>query len=471
MTNVMDHRQGVGQPLGEMKARSLSPLRVLQTPAAAAKPTDRASVEIYKPFFLAGIFCVLTVGCLLGAIALYGIGRSGSFTSPAWSPYILAHANSQLFGWVGFFVMGFALQQHAPSVGRVVLFHRLAWASLLLMAGGIALRFVAEPMLTFAREVWVPIGVFACSLQAVAVTIFIFNMFYCRHRSGGPMPWQVRYVFASLTLLFLVSIAEPFVFFFSHQAERLDSIQFIARWYPVLRETQFLGFVAMMIFGISMVKLNSCFGAGEAHEKLGKAAFCFWLLGLGMRVFGWLYAFEQGFAAGSQTMFFAGGIVLAVTSVALIFAARILEPFKETFRSHKFVRGAFTWLVLAGILLMLEPLHLTLIGAPFSHAYTGAIRHAVTVGFISQMILGFGAHVIARMNDLDETRLPSLWSVFILLNLGNTARVVLEIATDYTDHAFVPMGVTGFIELVALAIWAVHVTRPMLVRMQTAHAE
>ena len=454
-----------------MKARSLSPLRVLQSSVPAAKSSDRASVQIYKPFFLAGIICVLTVGCLLGAIALFGIGRSASFTSATWSPYILAHANSQLFGWVGFFVMGFALQQHAPSVGRAVLFHRLAWASLSLMAGGIALRFVAEPMATVAREVWVPVGVFACSLQAVAVSIFVFNMFFCRHRSGGALPWQVRFVFAALAFFLSVSVAEPFVFFKSHQPERLDSIQFIAHWYPVLREVQFLGFVAMMIFGISMVKLNSCFGVGEANARLGKTAFVFWLVGLGLRAFGWLYAFDQGFAPGSQTMFFAGGVVLALTAAALVSTTRIFEPLKETFRSHKFVRGAFAWLVLTGVLLVFEPLHLKLIGAPFSHAYTGAIRHAVTVGFISQMILGFGAHVIARMNDLDESKLTSLWSVFVLLNLGNAARVILEIGTDYTDHAFMPMGVTGFIELVALVIWASNVARPMLVRMRVAHAE
>lgn len=120
-----------------------------------------------------------------------------------------------------------------------------------------------------------------------------------------------------------------------------------------------------------------------------------------------------------------------------------------------------------------ESLHLRSIGTPFSHAYTGAIRHAVTVGFISQMILGFGSHVVARMNDLDERRLPSLWSVFILLNVGNTARVTLEIATDFTLAAYAPMGITGFVELLGLAIWAFHVARPLLISrlLKAAHAK
>ena len=122
------------------------------------------------------------------------------------------------------------------------------------------------------------------------------------------------------------------------------------------------------------------------------------------------------------------------------------------------------WLLIAGALLILEPLHLAAIGQPFSHAYIGAVRHAVTVGFISQMILGVGMHVIANMNDIPRSMQPRLWSVFALLNAGNLMRVGLEIGTDYSARSFLPMGFTGFVELLALFIWAAHVLRPMLAR-------
>lgn len=454
-----------------MSVRELQLLRVLPAGTAAPAQTDRASVRIYRPFFLAAIFCVLTVGCLLGAVALHGIGQSESYISSAWSPYILAHANSQLFGWVGFFVMGFALQQHAPTIARSGLFHRLAWASLLLMAAGIALRFVAEPLSTGYADFWVPMGVAACGLQAASVAAFIFNMGFTRHRTGAKAGWQTWFVFTSLFWLVVAGFAEPFVFWFTHQQDRLESIMFVARWYPALREAQFLGFVAMMIFGVSLVKLNSCFGAREPNAVYGRTAFVMWTTGLLLRLSGWLIAFDREFAPGSQSLHVLGGAVLTYAAVLLVLASRIFEPLSESFRSHKFVRGAFAWLLISGALLIYEPLHLKLIGAPFSHAYTGAVRHAVTVGFISQMILGFGAHVVARMNDLDERKLAGLWSVFILLNIGNAARVILEITTDFTTRAFMPMGVTGFIELVALVIWACHVAHPMLVRRQAVHAE
>ncbi|HJP84329.1 MAG TPA: hypothetical protein VJ835_12585 [Fimbriimonadaceae bacterium] len=446
-----------------MNVRDFSNLSILELSPVKAKPSDRASVEIYRPFFLAGIFSVLTVGCLLGAIALFGIGQTGTYTSATWAPFILAHANSQLFGWVGFFIMGFALQQHAPTLAKVKLYHQLAWFSLIAMGLGIALRFVAEPMVATNRTTWLPVGVAACTLQLAAVAAFVFNTSFTRHRKGGELGWQTRFVFASLFWLIVVAAAEPFVFAYSHQTNKLDSIQFIARWYPVLREAQFLGFVAMMIFGVSLVKLNSCFGFRESYASLGKAAYSIWTVGLILRMFGWLFAFDQGFVAGSQILFFAGGACIAAAGMALVVTSRVFEATKGSQRSHKFVRGAYSWLIVAALMILWDPIQLRLLGAPFSHAYTGASRHAVTVGFISQMILGFGCHVTARMNDFVESKMAPLWSAFFLLNIGNAARVGLEIASDFTPAAFAPMGITGFVELVGLGIWAYYVAGPMLV--------
>jgi hypothetical protein len=173
---------------------------------------------------------------------------------------------------------------------------------------------------------------------------------------------------------------------------------------------------------------------------------------------------------GAERLYVMGGFLLAGAAVMLVFAIRIFESLSERLPAHKFVRAAFTWLLVAGGLILLEPLHLRLTGSQFSHAYIGAIRHAVTVGFISQMILGVGMHVVARMNDLPEAAQKALWTSFVLINLGNAARVGLEIATDYSPGTFLPMGFTGFVELTGLAIWAWHVARPMIVRRRSLMA-
>lgn len=453
-----------------MERKELTMLRVISNEPKPSPGSQRASVEIYRPFFLAGLTCVLTVGCLLGSIAMLGIGKAASYTGAAWVPYIRAHANSQLFGWVGLFVIGFALQQHPPTVAKKKLFHQLAWVTLSLMAVGIALRFVAEPLVDVNRSVWMPIGIASGVLEALAVIIFLFNTTYTRYRSGQEIEWQSWFVFGSLFWLLACAVATPFVFYFTHQAQTMDSILFIATWYPVLRDAQFLGFVIMMIFGVSLVKLNSCFGARQPIAMLGKAGYFLWSIGLILHMLGWLQAFNAGFTPGSQRLYILGGILLTVGAIVVIVASRIFERLSFYLRSQKFVRAAFFWLFVAGVMIVLEPLNLAHLGVPFSHAYTGAIRHALTVGFISQMIIGISTHVISVMNDLDESKLSNLWTVFWLINIGNGLRVAMEAASDYSHAIFLPMGFTGFIELTGLTIWAFHVAKPMTARRRQGAA-
>ncbi|MFI5385345.1 MAG: NnrS family protein [Fimbriimonadales bacterium] len=453
-----------------MAVRELTPLRIVPN-RIQPESDQRASVEIYRPFFLAGILSVLTAGCTLGAVALLGIALKGSYTADVWTPYVLAHANSQLYGWVGFFVMGFALQQHAPSKSRVRLFHRLAYWSLGLMAVGIGLRFAAEPLVKSDPSLWLPVGVFSCVLQFAAVALFLANTQITRHRTGEPLNWQARFVFASLGWLLIVAAAEPFYFANTHQADPAKGILFVAQYFPPYRDAQFLGFVTMMIFGVAFTKMNSCFGARPAHERLGRAALLLWNAGLIARMLGWISYFRADMQPGASLLYTFGGVALAFSAVLLVITTRLFERLDSSFSSHKFVRGAMAWLLISGALILLEPLHLRLIGAPFSHAYAGAIRHAITVGFISQMILGVGMHVIGRMNDIPDSAQKSLWVVFVLLNLGNAGRVGLQIATDYTPRTFVPMGMTGFVELTALVIWASYVSRPMLATLRFGRAQ
>ncbi len=424
---------------------------------------EPALTFIYRPFFLSGLAAVLTAGCLLGAVALLGIAANRSYTSEGWLPYILAHANSQLFGWVGFFVMGFALQQHKPSVRWLTLFYRLAYTSLALVAIGIVLRFFAEALIAENPEVWMPVGILSAVSQAIGVTLFITNIVVTRHRTGKGLTWQTLLVFTSLLWFVLVAWVEPIYFPRSHQSGTAG-ILFVAQYFPPYREAQFLGFVTMMIFGVALAKMHECFGAKEPSRTLGLWGYGLWQAGLLVRMIGWVNQFQDGFEGIWRTLYQASGVALFAGAALLVLATRMFESVQPSFPSQKFIRGAFAWLCVAGALMVLEPFHLRAIGEPFSHAFTGAIRHAVTVGFISQMIVGVGMHVVARMNDLPPERESALWVTFVLLNVGNAARVFFEIVTDYAAAAFLPMGVTGVLELIALAWWGAYLVRVMVPR-------
>lgn len=442
-----------------MAIKEMHRLRIIPTKVVGS---SRANIEIYKPFFLAGIISVLTAGCTLGAIALFGISQQGSYTASAWTPYVLAHANSQLYGWVGFFIIGFALQQHAPRMDRLKLFHWLAWSSLVLMAVGIGLRFAAEPLVHVDPSLWRPIGVGSCVFQTIAVVCFIANTTITRHRKGEKLPWQSLFVFTSLGWMLAVAIAEPFYFAAAHQPDPTASVLFVAKYFAPYRDAQFIGFVGNMIFGVALVKMNSCFGARTADKTSGQIAFVAWNLGLISHMLGWLTAFRAGMTPESFRFYQLGSALLATGAAFGVHSLGIFSKLELRLSSHKFIRAALLWLLVGAAMMLLEPFHLRAIGMPFSHAYTGAVRHALTVGFISQMILGVGLHVAHKMNDIPDALIPKLWTAFLLLNIGNAARVGLEVATDYSPQAFALMGITGFVELTALALWAIAMGTTML---------
>lgn len=447
-----------------MATRTLTPLRVVANQPQAANPDGRAPVQVYRMFFLAGIVTVLTVGCTLGAIALLGIAQQASYTATAMTPYVLAHANSQLYGWVGLFVMGFALQQHPPTYHHRKLFDRLAKISLICMAIGIGMRFVAEPLVRVERPLGVSIGVISALFQITSVGCFMANTTVTRHRASSALTWQTKFVFASLGWWTLVAIAEPVMFAFSHQADPTSSIYFVAEWFTPYREAQFLGFVTMMIFGVGLVKLNSCFGAKAPIRWSGEAGFWLWNGGLLVRMLGWVLAFRGGMTAESERLYFLGGSALASGAVLFLASSRLFEPLTSRLPSHKFMRAAFGWFAFSGLLLLVEPFWLRGLSVPFSHAFSGAMRHAITVGFISQMILGVGMHMVSQINDVAGEKRPEMWVTFGLLNAGNALRVFLELATDLHPAAFRVIGFSGFIELIGLTLWAIYMIRTMRTR-------
>jgi hypothetical protein len=146
-------------------------------------------------------------------------------------------------------------------------------------------------------------------------------------------------------------------------------------------------------------------------------------------------------------------------------------------RSLKFLRVAYLWLLVSLAMLLLLPVYqrvLLPIFAPtsaaaelgFSHAYYGAIRHAITVGFISMMIVGVAAKVVPTLNGLDVRALPRLWTPFLLLNAGCSLRVLGQTLTDFVPQSFVVMGMSGTLEVLGLLLWGVHLGRIMTGRLR-----
>jgi hypothetical protein len=449
-------RQVITDPVARQQARSQLD--------SDARP--RLADAIYRPFFLAGLFVILTVGAAWGVLLLWKIGFGGSFTGVTVHE-VNAHGHAQIMGWVGLFIMGFAYQAF-PRMWHVNLpAPRLALGSWLAMLVGIACRSSA---MMFTASAWAgPVHHFGVAVEVAAVAIFIALLFTAFRRSGQPIKPYIAFAFAALAFFLIQTIYSGWhVAQLMAAAERETLLHQIATFQAPLRDLQIHGLAMMMIFAVSIRMFPTIFGLPEVPTRRAWVAFglllaatvCETSLFLTFRLTG------SHAAAGAMLL---PWLLLPIGAGLIVGSWKLWRPLPGTLpgagrsdRSGKFVRIAFGWLFISFGMLLLLPVYQMISGIPFSHAYYGAIRHAITVGFVSMMIVGVAAKVVPTLRGISPEKLPALWLPFVLINLGCLLRVGLQIGTDWHPAFFKLVGVSGMLEWTGLAIWAGHLAAVML---------
>jgi hypothetical protein len=429
---------------------------------AAEKPA--AADTIYRPFFQAGILVTLTAGAGWGAYLLWRIAARGSFTG-AGLHEINAHGHAQIFGWVGLFVMGFAYQAF-PRFKHTALSHpRVAFASLWLMLAGIVCRSVLEPLA--GPGTWAAAGaVTASALEVVAICLFAGVIAATWRRSGKPLAFYDWYVVSALAWFGVQAVGEScYLAATLAAAERRQLLDLIVTWQGALRDVQIHGFALLMILGVSQRLFHHMYGFPAPSQRLSLAA----LVCLNLAVVGEAVGLMRMHTAGRlwAGVWYASALLLTACVVALLLNWRIFRRAEGADRSLKFLRAAYVWLLLALAMTLLMPAYNYVLLprlAPdsdavrlhFSHAWSGAARHAITVGFISLMIVGVAGRVVPTLNGVDARRLSALWLPFVLLNGGCALRVSAQVLTDFTPRAFPFAGASGVLEVTGLALWGGH---------------
>ncbi|MCC6493048.1 MAG: hypothetical protein IT424_08500 [Pirellulales bacterium] len=114
---------------------------------------------------------------------------------------------------------------------------------------------------------------------------------------------------------------------------------------------------------------------------------------------------------------------------------------------------AFGWLIASLGMLAAGLLIESYAGRPVHHAYMGAMRHAITVGFMTTLVLGVGQRLMPVM-DRTVLALPRLSiPILILIGAGNLLRVGAELAVLTTSGAYRVMPISGLLEWLALALF------------------
>jgi NnrS protein len=421
-----------------------------------------AADTIYRRFFKAGIAIVLSIGGLWGAVNLLDIALHKNFLLLNLVPAIHAHAHAMIFGWCGLFVMGFAYQSF-PRFKHTTLWRpRLAVLTLYLMIAGILLRAAAELSVGHVPGPGLALGAAAAAAELAAIGLFILIIFRTARGSLEPHNPYEKFIFGALFWFFVSAVLSD-IFFFAKAtaASQQELIRRIALLDGPLRDVQLLGFVTLMIAGVSQRFLPLVYQLPRPRRD--RQSLIFWLINasLLLDVACYVLMLTTGnplFALGLEASF----LMMLAWAVLLVRQLGIFARPGERDRSWKFVRGSYVWLLVAMVMLPLFPLYGLLTHQYFAHAYLGAYRHAFTVGFVTLMIMGVAARVVPILAGEDSSRLDALWGPFILLNAGNAGRVTLQILSDFFPGiAYSLVGVTGFLEVAALAWWGIELWRTM----------
>jgi len=430
--------------------------------AAAGEVTDTVSpalafekrlATLYKTYIRAAILITLTFGTAWGAHILGVIARRQSFDAPDYAG-TQAHGHAQIYGWVGLFILGVAYFS-LPKILNTRLRSLLpGWTVFALMTSGILLRAVAQPLAAQPAFGWLVLG--SAVLELAAVLLFVTDLGLLFRRSEQPRQTFERFIQASLAALVLLA------------AWNLALVAPLWRGegtvIPDPANSRFLylavfGFIVNMILGYSLRLLPIFLGLRPVRQSWVLPAFVLFNAGVVTRLLGW------SLASGALT--FAG---MAVYVMAL----RIFEPSAGEVKSRGvdsvfpwFVRLAYFWFAAAVTMVAAGDLYLFFTGSGPAHSYTGAWRHAVTVGFITTLMVGLGYRLLPLFVGVDLWRPGLMRASFWLLAVGNTTRVVFELATASGQRwTYLLMGGSGVPELTALTLFGIGIWKTLGRRQQ-----
>jgi hypothetical protein len=361
------------------------------------------------------------------------------------------------------FVMGFAYQAF-PRFKHTSLAHpRCAMATLVMLLVGLVARSIAQPLAGGGVWLWW-IAVGGSVLEILAIGLFCAIIVGTLARSGKGFAFYDYYILAALVWFVLQAVYESVYLTATLSATGSALVDLVATWQAPLRDVQIHGFALLMILGVSQRAFHHFYGLRTPNSQLSVVLLPVLNLAVIGEALGLVLMRQAGHAWAG--LWYASVVMLTLATAVLVRDWRIFARPQDSDRSLKFLRIAYVWLFISLGMLVALPAYQWALGrlAPasdaaqlgFSHAYYGATRHAITVGFISLMIVGVSSKVVPTLNGVDIKRLPALWTPFVLINAGCLLRVVGQTATDWTPVAFPLAGMSGLLEVSGLAVWGTH---------------
>ena len=373
--------------------------------------TETALQRMVTTYVATGLLFLLLPGTFLGVwnlVSISGRHALGSL-SHAW---LQAHGHAQIFGWLGTFIIGIGYYSLSKMGGLKPIAVSRGWTSWALWTAGVVLRWTAN-VTEFQWRILLPLS---AALQLVAFLIFFATV--SRHKaqpeSAKRTPietWMKLVIAATVAFLVALLVNQVETVVLGSTAAHPEIPHWLDQRYLFLAAW---GFPVLAIWGFNAKWLPVFLGLRQPSSGGLMAALMILAAALGASSFG-------QFRTATVLLFVAS---IIATSALRIFG-RQLKPAKTLGVSPSFpafVRGSYTWLLIAAALGVYAAI------ADTNGGIWGASRHALTVGFLSTMVFAIGQRVLPAfcgMRLLYSKRL--MWASLAVLNLGCLLRVASEI--------------------------------------------
>ncbi len=387
-------------------------------------------------YIATGLAFMLLPGTFLGVWNLISITNhhAAQSISPSW---IQAHGHAQIFGWIGTFILGIGFYS-IPTVRRTFALFA-GWLCFAMWTSGVLLRWFVNVYEWHWRAL-LPASAF---LELAAFLIFFRAVSSHEAKDSGKPKldgWVWIVIAATFGFLSALLMNAGVAVYLARFSASPAIPQSIDAGFLVLCTS---GFLVPFVWGFSTKWLPVFLGLRRPSIGLLATAIAINFAGVAAALFG---KFE---------------ISTLLTFHAAVFAIIALKLFHRPAAKAKttgvhvsfpvFVRSAYAWLLVAGLLAIWASRVQNAAGI------WGASRHALTVGFLGMMVFSIGQRVLpafSGMHLLFSTKLMFL--ALLTLTLGCALRVSSEVLAyqNYAQWAWKTLPVSAVLELIAVSLFA-----------------
>lgn len=409
------------------------------------------SAQAHRPFVAVALVVTLSLGAGWGALLLWEIGRRGSLAAvPA--AQVVAHGEAQLWGFIVPFIVGVAASFLPRTTGRP----RPRRALLDLLLGALVLGVLGGFAWSLAAWRWPWLGL-ASGFAQLGVALGFLGLTAQQLAGKLRTPWA-RFVLASAAWLIVWAVADLAL---RCRAGPMGPGAFSESGRRLVMELALFGFALNAVYGFGQRLLPGMLGGGGPRRGAIEATFG--LHNLGVLALTGSHARWPSLGATFGAAAIAAGALAWAIGLRGFRSRRRSAPRPEAGPAFlaRYAQLAGFWLLAGLFLLVAGQVTGAVRGLDPPRAYLGAIRHALTVGFLTTLILGVGQRLLPILSH-DLLAWPRLVvPIFVLIAAGNALRVAGELATLAWPAVFRVLPVSAILELTALALFAANIARTL----------